>query len=138
MAATNTYLTIPLTDRAPIRIRKDRWTLIASSEQYDNEFRFQANRTWDLRVRQRDDGRTVVYGSYDSAWRNESSLRLGELLSADHPELRDVVAAIRRVGEGIGMSEGNIQTCISDLPAEDFDEDTAQDEAKEACAPPAA
>ena len=112
-------LTIRLTDRAPVCVRKDLWPLIASAKDWDNQYECQANRTWHLRVRQHADGRTLVYAVYDTAFQHERSLAAGELLAAGE----DVAAAVRRVGEEIGAHAAVIAECIGDLPAEDLDGD---------------
>lgn len=107
--------TITLSNRPPVKVREDEWPLVASSLDYDNEFEFQANSKWRLKVRRHADGRAIVYGTYDTAL-HEPNVSAGELLSADE----DVVAAIRRVGEEIGASDPTIRRCIADLPAEEI------------------
>lgn len=139
----NPYLTITLTGRPPVKIKKDDWPVIASAKHkdYDNQYEFQANRKadWKLTVRQHADGRTVVYGvwTYDTNWQNEDcgDVRGGELITvtggADTERVGDtepIVAAIQRVGEDLEsrMPEGRwssgvfpklIHECIADLPA---------------------
>lgn len=109
--------TITLTDRPPVSIREDLWPVIARGNRHDGrEFASQANRTWDVRVRQHQDGRMVVYGTYATNWQGERDMRAGVLLDAD----ADVVAAIREVVEQIGGSDGLAQDCIADLPAEEI------------------
>lgn len=130
----NPYLTITLTDRPPVKIKKDEWPIIAESsdKDFDNEYEFQANRTskWTLKVRQHEDGRALVYGiySYDTNWQNERNynVRGGELLAKSG----DLAVAIRRVGEWMAQqeqSEGDasrweslINECIADLPAQEI------------------
>lgn len=107
--------TITLTDRAPAKIREDQWPLIASAKRWDNTHESQANRTWSLRVRQHEDGRTLVYAAYDSQYRGEHGKRAGELLDAG----ADLPASIRRVGENARCEEC-IDDCIADLPAEEI------------------
>ena len=58
-------LTIPLTRRRPI---------------WDNEYEFQANRTWLLRVRQHADGR-AIYGVYATNFQN------GQTAVAGNPQM---------------------------------------------------
>lgn len=108
--------TIPLTDRPPVRIREDLWPTIAVAKDYDSEFECQANRTWALRVRQHQDGRAVVYGSYETRWRGERDITAGELLTAGD----DIPAAILRTAQAIGASDRLAQECIADLPAEEL------------------
>ena len=129
--------TITLTNRPPVRITEERWPIIAEAvdEQYDNEFRFQANRTsdWWIRVRQHEDGRTLVYAGYDygTNWQGERGLRArqGQLMSSATSE--DLVEAIRRVCHDISQCEhaaGDDERwdtlrneCIASLPAEVID-----------------
>lgn len=126
------YRTITLTDSPPVRIREDQWPVVAHGgyEDYDNQYRFQANRTTDIdiRVRQNPDGRTIVYGvyKYDTHFQGErgESHRVGVLLDPG----ADLPAAIRQVGNELIDRLGDhsddaqhvrtvINGCISDLPA---------------------
>jgi hypothetical protein len=111
-----THRTITLTDRPPVRIDDDAWPCIAKAGWYEGEIECQANRSGWLRVRRHADGRTIVYGAYDTAWRGEACIRAGELLTIDC----DVVAAIRRVGIDVAAEESCIRACIGDLPAEEI------------------
>lgn len=120
--------TITLTDRAPVRITEGDWPSIAcgSYEDFDNEYRFQANRTTDIsiRVRQHADGRAIVYAVYDysTAFQHEhgATHRTGVLLESG----ADLVAAIREVGEQLyERAESNqsairdcVNECIAQLP----------------------
>lgn len=124
--------TVTLTDAAPVKIRADQWPEIAGGEwsTHDNQYEFQANRTWKLwvKVRQHADGRTLVYGGYlyDTAVQNEDSCsaKRGELLGAGD----DIIAAIRRVGSDLGAAHEDagaharevVQECIADLPAQEI------------------
>jgi hypothetical protein len=130
----NPYLTITLTDRAPVKIKKDEWPLLAEAtkENYDGEYESQANwkSKWALRVRTHQDGRAIVYGvySYSSNWMNarDFAVRGGELLTTS----TDLPAAIRRIGEWMAGQEQNegdaarweslINQCIADLPAQEL------------------
>ena len=111
--AKKEYLTITLTDRAPVRIVKDDWPIIASSKDWDNQYEAHANRTWKLTVRQHHDGRAIVYGISTTQFQGEKDHRGGELLDKDS----DLAEAIRRVGEDLGFSDNLIDHCIADLPA---------------------
>lgn len=51
-----------------------------------------------------------------TAFQDEASRHGGELVPAGG----DVAAAIRRVGERIGATDALVDSCISDLPAEDL------------------
>lgn len=131
----NPKLTITLTGRKPVTIVKDQWPIIAEAgdKNWDNQYEFQANRTWnyDLKVRQHEDGRTIVYGiyRYGTHYQGESGacIRGGEMVAAD-----DVIPAIQRVGKWMAdnlpsnhADEAEIfhrlvNECIADLPAEEL------------------
>lgn len=104
---------ITLTGRAPVRIVEADWPLIARASDHDGYVASQADRTWTLRVRQHDDGRTIVYGVYSTSWQGERDEAAGELLDAGE----DIPAAIHRVAESCGC-ERLVAACIADLPAE--------------------
>lgn len=120
---------ITMTDRAPLRIVEADWPLIASAKDWDNQHEFQANRTWNLRVRQnRKDGRTIVYGTYTTQFQNERGAAAGELLappsgsviSPDESLMWDEIpAAIKRVASKCGCDK-IADECVADLPAVDL------------------
>jgi hypothetical protein len=130
----NPMLTITLTGRRPVKVKKEDWGLLAESDdlEFDNQYEFQANRTsrWALKVRQHDDRRAIVYAvyTYRTAYLDERdiTIRGGELL----PNSDDLPTAIRRVGkwmaaqrhagEDAGRWEGLISDCTADLPAEEL------------------
>jgi hypothetical protein len=110
--------TITLSNRPPVRIRDDEWQLIASADWHDGDqgLRCRAHRTAWLKVRQHDDGRTIVYAGYDSDFSSERDLRAGLLLApAD-----DVVSAIREVAARIERLAELADRAIADLPAEEI------------------
>lgn len=127
------YRTITLTNRPPVRLDEDQWTVLAAGvwKDFDNQYEFQANRTWkaEIRVRQHADGRAVVYGVYDYDTRFQGEKcethKVGALLAADDT---DYVRAIKRVAEELierlhdaGMARhirDAANECIADLPAE--------------------
>jgi hypothetical protein len=133
----NPYLTITLTGRAPAKIKKADWPVLASAEENDRHGTQIGNNptieeNWALKVRQNDDGRAIVYAiySYDTAWQGEMglSLRGGELLDGG----ADLPAAIARVAQSIedrvpeeiserpsskGIFSRLAHECIADLPA---------------------
>lgn len=121
--------TITLTDRAPVKIREQDWPEIASAKDWDNEHEFQANRRWNLRVRQNhQDGRTIVYGTYSSQYQGERGAAAGEILSppegakikADDWLIWDEIpAAIKRVARLCGCEQIGDE-CIADLPAQEI------------------
>ena len=128
----NPHLVITLTDRPPVKIRKDDWPILAEAtdSECDSEYEFQANRTskWALRVRQHTDGRAIVYAiySHDSHFLQERDyhFREGDLLPAT--PIDELPPAIRRVGTKMAEQEhcgkdGRrwaqiINECIADLP----------------------
>jgi hypothetical protein len=129
-------LTITLTGRAPVRIVKEDWPIIASSEDkdYDNQYEFQANRIsrWTLTVRQHSDGRVIVRGIYSYASQLQNSrnydVRGGELLPSDTD--LSLSEAITRVGAWMAKQAHYgedaerwtdlIRDCIGDLPPEEI------------------
>lgn len=142
----NPHLTITLSGRPPVKIKKDDWPVVASAEdkQYDNRYEVQANRkaTWKLTVRQAADGRTIVYAvyRYDTNWENSQSydIRGGEMIRVDGASAEDIgdnaaiIQAIQRVGADIegrmpdgpqwgpGVFPRLVHECIADLPAEEL------------------
>jgi hypothetical protein len=124
--------TITLTDRPPVKIRDDAWPVIAeaSGDSYrggDYARRNQARHQgevdkYTLKVRQHEDGRTLVYGILDAAnaaWgapAGGEDHRGGELLEAG----ADIAAAIRRVGESCDLPDSIIRECIAALPPEEL------------------
>jgi hypothetical protein len=133
MANNNPYLTITLTGRPPVKIKKDDWPVVASASENDRhgaQIGNEPNREddWDLKVREHEDGRRIVYGIYDhsTAWQNESGLNIrgGELIDKD----ADVVEAIQRVAANMAERvnaesfPGDVflrlgHECTADLPA---------------------
>lgn len=112
-------LTITLTDRRPVTVDVDVWPIIAKAKDWDNQHECQANRTWVLTVRQCQtdgDDRCVVYGTYDTAWQNESGRRGGEIVDS----LDDVPAAVKRVAEYLQFESRLADECIADLPADEI------------------
>jgi hypothetical protein len=121
--------TITLTDRPPVKIREDEWPEIASAKDWDNTHESQANRRWNLRVRQNQkDGRTIVYGTYSTQWQDERGAAAGELLTPpSDASIKDdewyvwdaIPAAIKRVAANCNC-ERIADECIADLPAEEL------------------
>ena len=108
------YRTISLSDERPVMIDEHLWPVIASASDHDNEHESQAKRRWGLKVRQHADGRSIVYGTHSSQFRDERDLHGGyRVVAGDADEL---VASIRRVAEEIGCPE-LASDCIADLPA---------------------
>jgi hypothetical protein len=138
MTTDSTTRTITLSNRRPVKIREADWPMLARGawHDWDNQYEFQANRTWKafVHVRQHQDGRALVYGGYDydTAFQNEQDLayRAGELLTPDpHAGVttQAIVAAIHRVAEDLGARSNQgehfrdiADNCIADLPAEEL------------------
>jgi hypothetical protein len=142
----NPHLTITLTGRNPVKIKKDDWPIIADAEDYwyDGQVEFQANRRkkCKLVVRQHADGRTLVYGiyTYQTNFQSERGydVRGGELLTVDGVSSENVgdckviAGAIQRVGQWMiehlpsdrqdddEAFDRVIHDCIADLPAEEL------------------
>ena len=117
--------TITLTDRPPVTITEAAWPEIASAsgDNYGgNEVisKEQAD-TWQIRVRQHADGRTIVYGTYREGWSSKHSgpTAAGELLSA--PYVNTIVASIRTVAETLDLPARTVAACIAGLPPEELD-----------------
>ena len=135
MPNDNPKLTITLTGRAPVKITKENWPVIASGEDnwYNGEHESQANRTksWKLIVRQHADGRTLVYGIYafNSQWVSESSehVRGGEMFTVptvdEVGDTAPIIEAIFRVAADMQERSGAEEfarlahECVASLPA---------------------
>lgn len=139
--------TVTLTGRPPVRITEADWPVIAigSGDSHgggDYSRRQQALAQGEvdryaIRVRQHEDGRTIVYAVLDAAgaaWHAPAAgidYRGGELLDADADgdpaqslarirSGRRVVEAIQRVGHAAGLPDAVIRECVADLPAEEI------------------
>jgi hypothetical protein len=129
MTAETRHLTITLTGRAPVRVLKADWPILASATgdscagndcgRYQQALGQGECDRYRLTVRQHEDGRAVVYGVLDAAiveWHAPAGgedHRGGELLDAG----ADLAAAIRRVGESCHLPDPLIRDCAADLPA---------------------
>lgn len=128
--------TITLTNSAPVKIREDEWPVIArgSYRDHDNQYEFQANRTWevDIRVRQHPDGRAIVYGvyDYDTEIQGERGFRAragvlldGASVSAHIPDaVSEVASTLNAAAEAAGHDfradiSAAERECVADLPA---------------------
>jgi len=123
---------IVLTARPPVRVYDDEWPVIATgeAEDYDGQYRQQATRTRAavIRVRQHQDGRVLVYGTYDfsTQWQGERDLRCnaGELLPADNIDQASrshhLVSAINRTAdrliERVGTAPEDDETVVRQSP----------------------
>ena len=110
-----TTRTITLTSRPPVKIRDDQWPIIANDRWWAGEIEVQADRSGWLKVRQHADGRTIVYGGYDTRWQGDHELRAGELLDKG----ANVAAAIHRVAESVN-AQRIAESTIAELSAEEI------------------
>jgi len=128
--------TITMTNQPPVRIREDSWPVVAhgSFSDHDNEYEFQANESYkaNIRVRQHQDGRAVVYGvyEYDTRFqhRNGITAKAGVLVAPGG----DLVEAIREVGQTLtsitdeaghefgSQIDAAVRDCIAELPPVDL------------------
>ncbi len=110
---------INLTDRRPVTIEKDLWPVIAKASNHDGAVECQANHEWFIRVRQHQDGRSIVYaGAVSGNGGTPAGFRpayAGEVLEAGD----SIEDAIHRVGSTAGC-EHLISEAIDDLPAEEL------------------
>jgi len=119
---------IPLTDCPPVRIKEDEWPILAHGD-YRN---FICNQLWcvHIYVRQHNDGRCIVYGTYDfdSLYEDKPNIEVYAGVFLNHSE-NDMIVGIHDVGEilrnavdcdsAIHISSA-VRKCIADLPAEDL------------------
>jgi hypothetical protein len=118
---------IILSDRRPITIDADQWSVIAAAVWHNGEREFQANTIRRILVRQHADGRRLVYGQQctGAGGRLQLAHQLagtinpagGFLLSADADESEtesETIHAIRRVGDIIADVE-LAERCIAEL-----------------------
>jgi len=108
-------LTIMLTGRRPVQVDDDEWPVIARAGWQEGEKKLE-HRAWRLIVRQHEDGRSLVYGMFDTSRRGEQPRRGGELL----PPGADIPAAIHRVAEHLGFDRWLAEEAIGNLPAEEL------------------
>ncbi|HKM54629.1 MAG TPA: hypothetical protein VJY33_14555 [Isosphaeraceae bacterium] len=130
---TEDKITIPMSERRPLKIVKSEWPKVAYGSAFSGQHEFQAFDGARISVRRHADGRTVVYGyagDWDGGGRPTRENRTAGFLLAAGDD--DVVRAIRRVAgilaetESVGeMAEEAGRYCIADLPAEDDDDRVA-------------
>jgi hypothetical protein len=126
---TEEKLTIPMSERRPLKIVKSEWPKVASGSAFSGQHEFQAFDGARISVRRHADGRSIVYGyagDWDGGGRPTRENRTAGFLVA---EGEDEVRAIRRVAgilaetECVGeMAERAARDCIAHLPAESADE----------------
>jgi hypothetical protein len=130
---TTKKIKITMSERRPLSIDPEAWPIIAESRWYNGEHEFQANTIRQVKVREHEDGRRIVYGFQDAGGggqaigtRNPAG---GFLLHAGAPP-DETIRAIRRVA-GIIDDDALGEECIADLPAEDLDAEPAATDASD-------
>lgn len=120
---------IVLSERRPVIITDDAWPLIASADRFwgGSGHECQANEKAWIKVRENDDGRTIVYccryrgpGGMPLGYRGADGgyiVGVSGKRDADHDD--QVVRAIRRCAGIIDAPELATE-CIADLPADDM------------------
>lgn len=119
--------TITLTDRAPVKIDEETWPLIASGKAYSGQYEFQAfDGAW-IKVRQHDDGRTLVYGyagDWDGGGRPDREDRRAGFIVATEADAPDAIRRVADILAETNMCEtyahAAARDCIADLPAEEL------------------
>jgi hypothetical protein len=129
--STPEKLKIKLTDRSPVTITKALWPTKAEArwKTCDNQYEFQANRTWEafVKVRTHKDGRCLVYGGYThtSCFQGEHdvSTYAGFLMSSSDGVIEAVHKVIRLINDIAAMDEvaALANQCIAELPAVNID-----------------
>ena len=110
--------TITLTNRPPIRISEADWPVIAKADWHDGrEYECDANRKYQIRVRQHENGRQIIYATYSTNYQGERDRRCGLMLDGDQP----TVNAINAIAEQIGAPDSLAVDCIASLPPEDVE-----------------
>jgi hypothetical protein len=110
-------ITIIMTERAPLSLDPETWPVVASAKDWDGEHEFQASRKYAVAVRRHADGRSVVFGSYQSDYAGARGSAGGFLVPAGDASGVETARAIRRVA-GIIQRPKIADLCIADLPAE--------------------
>jgi hypothetical protein len=111
----NENLTISMSGRRPVKIKKDEWDILAEARDWEGEHEFQAFRKWYIKVRQKED-KFIVYGGFDTAYRGQEDIRAGYLVD----DFTKLESFIEKVGGEINASDGLIRRAIADLPAEEI------------------
>jgi hypothetical protein len=121
--------TITLTGRRPVTIDEAEWPLIAraSGDDYDGNDPAKHQQASDqgeldeyaLRVRQHEDGRAIVYGTYTEGWnsRHDGLTHAGYVIAPGTIPLT-VEDAIQQAGMDLGVPAQIVADCIADMPAE--------------------
>jgi len=115
MSDDDDKIKIELTDMRPVTISKRNWPKIASTKDWDNQYEFQANRTWFLAVRQSEkDSRCIVYGWFTSQFQSEGDIYGGTIVDS----IDEVIPAIHSVCEDLFPDKPSMaRDCINNLPS---------------------
>lgn len=142
MTATTTTkqkITIAMSERRPLKIDPEMWSIVAEAMRHDGQVEYQANNEWAIRVREHADGRRIVYGYHQAGGSGQHAgfreRRAGFLIDAVqrdamregsdgkptsmYPDEDETIRAIRRVG-GVIDDDALAVECIADLPAEEI------------------
>lgn len=122
--------TITLTGRRPVIIDQDEWPVIARAVDdnwnggADWALHQQASDQghldeYSIRVRQHEDGRAIVYGTYTEGWHSDHDglTHAGYVVTPGSVPLT-IEAAIQQVGTDLGAPAQLVADAIADLPAE--------------------
>jgi hypothetical protein len=108
------YLTITMTERIPVRIKKDEWHIVAEAKEFEEE----GIAFWEIKVRHKTDHigeRFVVHGSYVNDHPEfPEEVRHGFLVN----DIHDVPKAIRNVQTLIKASSKLAHNCTNKMPAQ--------------------
>lgn len=123
MPTETEHIVLVMSERAPVRVARKDWPLIASAR---HEF---AAFIWEINVRRHSDGRCIVYGHQLLAGPNKTTLNhAGYMVEPSvkpklanplvkHDTMMATVRAIRRVAGVINCSS-LADRCIANLPPE--------------------
>lgn len=113
----NENLTISMSGRRPVKIKKSEWDILAEVRDWEGEHEFQAFRKWFIKVRVRQKGdKFIVYGGFDTAYQGQDDIRAGYIVE----DFTKLESFIEKVGDEINASDGLIRRAIADLPAEEI------------------
>jgi hypothetical protein len=127
------WLTVTLSNAAPVRIDRDQWGILAEAQEQGGVRAAAGGGTsppaWTRRliVRRAPDGRVLVYGVCTFAIGPDR--RGGELLdyvalsdkTMAPPSETEIVVSIRRVAESLGFPTDIALRCVANLPARILD-----------------
>lgn len=128
--------TITLTNRQPVKIDEDKWPVLAKADDknWDNVHECQANQTWNwsVRVRQHEDGRAIVYATYDHTnnWEGAKDTydKQGDYINhtdVTHDEICQAIINVCHRMEGDQDAWKRLaDECIADMPPEELAAET--------------